>query len=165
MGFGGISIWQLLILLSFVVIPWIQYLVFQRIPILKDFVTFSGRVGRKKFWLFILFCIVVIYGSIGIANVTDSVVAIGLSVFLLFLSILPWFAMQVRRLHDANHSTWWILLYLIPGIGFIVLLIVYVQNGTKGQNKYGPDPKSDVDLESQKSKKTNSINSDSSESE
>ncbi len=57
------------------------------------------------------------------------------------LIILPNIALSVRRLHDTNRSGWWILLVLIPIIGFLVLLYFCVKNGTSGQNDFGYDPK------------------------
>ena len=54
---------------------------------------------------------------------------------------LPSLAVAVRRLHDTNRSGWWILLGLVPLVGFIVLIVFYAQAGNVGTNKYGPDPK------------------------
>ncbi len=50
-------------------------------------------------------------------------------------------AVSVRRLHDTDRSSWWILLGLIPFIGAIVLLVFMVLDGTRGDNRFGPDPK------------------------
>ena len=45
----------------------------------------------------------------------------------------------MARLHDRGHSAWWLLWYLLPPLGVVVLL---VQNGflrgDGGPNKYGP---------------------------
>jgi uncharacterized membrane protein YhaH (DUF805 family) len=41
-----------------------------------------------------------------------------------------------RRLHDANHSAFWLFLILLPVIGWIWLLVYYVQDGTPGPNKF-----------------------------
>ena len=48
---------------------------------------------------------------------------------------------MVRRLHDIDRTGWWILIYLIPLIGVIVLLVFALTPGTPGSNRYGPDPK------------------------
>jgi uncharacterized membrane protein YhaH (DUF805 family) len=56
--------------------------------------------------------------------------------------LLPTIAVTVRRLHDTDRTGWWILLGFIPVIGGIVLLVFYVLEGTRGPNRYGPDPKS-----------------------
>ena len=45
---------------------------------------------------------------------------------------------SIRRLHDTNRTGWWILIGLIPLIGFIVLLIFYLQESDPGENNYGP---------------------------
>ena len=57
------------------------------------------------------------------------------------LVFLPWWAVQFRRLHDTDRSAWWLLLLLIPVIGWLVILIFNCQRGTEGNNRFGPDPK------------------------
>jgi hypothetical protein len=47
----------------------------------------------------------------------------------------------VSSLHDTDRSAWWLLLLLIPVIGWLVILIFNCQNGTPGNNRFGPDPK------------------------
>ena len=54
--------------------------------------------------------------------------------------IIPAYTVAARRLHDIDRTAWWILINLIP-FGFFVLLIFYCQEGTKGENQYGADPK------------------------
>jgi len=55
--------------------------------------------------------------------------------------LIPTLAVSVRRLHDTGRSGWWILIVLIPFIGFIVMLVFMVLDGTPGQNQYGANPK------------------------
>jgi uncharacterized membrane protein YhaH (DUF805 family) len=55
--------------------------------------------------------------------------------------LLPSLGISVRRLHDTNRSGWWVLLGVIPVVGWLVLLYWYVQPGTTGDNQYGADPK------------------------
>ncbi|WP_256872527.1 DUF805 domain-containing protein, partial [Enterobacter cloacae] len=45
------------------------------------------------------------------------------------------------RLHDTDRSAWWLLLLLIPIIGWLIILIFNCQSGTPGENRFGPDPK------------------------
>ena len=48
--------------------------------------------------------------------------------------------MSVRRLHDTDHSGWWVLIGLIPIIGFIVLIVFYVRQSDPAENRFGPAP-------------------------
>jgi uncharacterized membrane protein YhaH (DUF805 family) len=63
-----------------------------------------------------------------------------LTLLLALGTIIPTIAVGVRRLHDVDKSGWWILLSLIPLIGGLILLFFYVQPGTPGPNRFGPDP-------------------------
>lgn len=58
-------------------------------------------------------------------------------------SLIPAIAVQVRRFHDQDRSGWFVLLNFIPYIGGIVVLVFMCLEGTKGPNRYGPDPKGD----------------------
>ena len=59
--------------------------------------------------------------------------------------LIPSLAVGVRRLHDTDRSGWWLLLSLIPVIGWIVLIIFFVLDSTPGENQYGPNPKNEAD--------------------
>ena len=54
---------------------------------------------------------------------------------------LPGLAVAVRRLHDVDRSGWWLLLAFVPLIGIIVLIVWWCTEGTRGPNRFGPDPK------------------------
>jgi uncharacterized membrane protein YhaH (DUF805 family) len=56
--------------------------------------------------------------------------------------LVPSIAVSVRRLHDIDRTGWWVLIGLVPLVGWIVLLVFHVQDGTPGPNRFGPDPKS-----------------------
>jgi uncharacterized membrane protein YhaH (DUF805 family) len=60
---------------------------------------------------------------------------VSLIVSLVFL--LPSIAVAVRRLHDTDRSGWWLLMFLLPLVGFIVLIVFLCQRGTQGQNRFG----------------------------
>ena len=51
--------------------------------------------------------------------------------------LLPSLAVGVRRLHDTDRSGWWLLIGLVPLIGFIVLIVFFVQKGTEKENRFG----------------------------
>lgn len=109
---------------------------------LRKYAEFTGRARRSEFWLFWLFTVV----AGGIAGVLDAmlfnlddfeplqaIVGLGL--------LIPSLAVGFRRLHDTDKTAWWMLLWLLPIIGWIALLVFYLTPGTAGPNKYGPDPK------------------------
>jgi uncharacterized membrane protein YhaH (DUF805 family) len=50
-------------------------------------------------------------------------------------------AVGARRLHDIGKSGWWLLISLIPVIGWILLLIFFVKDGQPGVNQWGSNPK------------------------
>ncbi len=87
------------------------------------------------------------------------------------VTLIPSIAVAVRRLHDTDRSGWWLMLYIGPyvlslvlnfagiangsaslqlasvavsAVGFVgalVLLVFMCLDGTRGLNRYGPDPK------------------------
>ncbi len=52
------------------------------------------------------------------------------------LLVFPYLNLIIRRLHDANFSAWWLLLYLIPQVGAIIMIIFMCLPETEGENKY-----------------------------
>lgn len=107
----------------------------------KNYALFSGRATRSAFWWFYLFTVIVAIAiSVveGIFGSPDVAVGVGLiSVIWTLAIILPILGLMVRRLHDANHTGWWILIAFIPLIGAIVLIVFWATAGTQGDNKYG----------------------------
>jgi len=109
------------------------------LEVLKKYAVFNGRARRKEYWFFVLFNSIINIVLSGIDSVTTGM---GLSVGLYTLAVLlPSIAVFVRRLHDTDRRGWWILIGLVPLIGWIVLLIFMVQDGKPGENQYGLNPK------------------------
>ena len=113
---------------------------------LKKYAVFSGRSRRKEYWYFILFAasISIVLNIIdGLIGAYERTAGVGLLSTIFSLAILiPSIAVTVRRLHDTDRSGWWVLISLVPLIGWIVLLVFTVQESTPGSNRYGPNPKS-----------------------
>ncbi|PWB70278.1 MAG: DUF805 domain-containing protein [Holophagae bacterium] len=111
--------------------------------VLKKYTEFKGRARRTEYWMFVLFNIII---SV-VLSIIDRVIGtpeMGLGILgtLYALAVLlPSLAVGVRRLHDTGRSGWWLLIGLIPCIGFIVLIIFTVQDSQAGDNQYGPNPK------------------------
>ena len=121
---------------------------------LKRYFDFAGRSRRKEYWMFFLF---VIIGSV-VAMILDTALGLGgttttssefgpgtasvsfnatggLLTLIYFLAmIIPGIAVAVRRVHDSDKSGWFVL---IPIYNLILMFV----EGTRGPNRFGPDPK------------------------
>ena len=106
----------------------------------KKYADFNGRANRREFWTFVLINIV-----IGMALVAATGDAAndqpGLLAMLFYLAaLLPTIAVSARRLHDTNRSGWWQLVSLVPLVGGLVMLVLYLLSGTPGANRFGEPP-------------------------
>jgi len=45
--------------------------------------------------------------------------------------LLPSLAVGSRRLHDTDRSAWFLLLWLVPVIGWIILIVWAIQEGNE----------------------------------
>ena len=104
----------------------------------------SGRATRSEYWWFQLFYFL-LCGGIGVVSVAAQqdlfIVLMGL---LVLLMICPLFCVQIRRLHDAGFSGWFVLLSLVPYLGGIALFVMTLLK-SDGDNKWGPNPRSSIE--------------------
>ena len=125
----------------------------------KRYFDFNGRSRRKEYWMFFLFVFIVEIIAFTMAfsqlplteeamiaaqnNGPGALSYLGLAILGIFglVTIIPSIAVQVRRFHDQDKSGWMVLLNFVPGIGGLIVLIFMCIEGTKGPNRYGPDPK------------------------
>jgi uncharacterized membrane protein YhaH (DUF805 family) len=104
------------------------------LTVLRKYAVFSGRARRSEYWSFSLINSVIL---ISLFAYTPEWVFHAYN----FAVLLPFFGVSVRRLHDADHSAWWLLIGLTPFFGGLVLLIFFLQDSSPGSNRYGPNPK------------------------
>lgn len=102
--------------------------------------SFSGRVGRKTYWMFFLGFMAVLFllvFAISLAGLNETTMS-GLIIVLYIPAIWMSLAVQVKRWHDRDKSGWWVLISFIPLIGPIW---AFVENGclagTSGENRFG----------------------------
>jgi uncharacterized membrane protein YhaH (DUF805 family) len=110
-------------------------------PPLRMFFGLSGRVSRRQFWLYgvlvLLGLAMLGHALLGIARVHARAADLIVNLLLLW----PALAVSVKRWHDRDKSGWWVLLNLLPVIGW---LWAWIDNGflrgTPGPNRFGEDP-------------------------
>lgn len=102
---------------------------------LSKYAQFSGRLSVGGYWRFFLvnFVIGIVLNLLGQAASIFAIVAIVYALALL----IPSLAAGVRRLHDTGKSGWYLLIGLIPIVGFIVLIVWFVKAGDPAGNQYG----------------------------
>ena len=103
--------------------------------------SFRGRINRKPYWMFILFVFIgmIITSAIDMATVgQDEGLA---SILFSLIALWPSAAMQIKRWHDRDKSGWWVLINIIPIIGFIWALVeTGFLSGTEDANRFGDNP-------------------------
>lgn len=116
----------------------------------KRFRDFKGVASKKEFWVFFIYCFVLIHlflvpgmlllyiqikadlaaidmgkAVLPLSETAPAVPFLMSIAFLLMLThLIPLLAVSVRRLHDIQKSAKWLLLLLIPMLGPIFLLIL-----------------------------------------
>ena len=102
------------------------------LEVLKKYTLFTGRARRREYWMFFLFSFIIAFV---LGFVEGLVHGPGIIASIFYLAILlPSIAVGIRRMHDTDHSGWWLL---VP----VVNLIFAVTEGTRGDNRFGSDPK------------------------
>lgn len=105
----------------------------------------EGRIPRSTYWYYILGYIAADF----LASFMDAILGTmdkgsGIGLFsgaLALVTIFTGVIVAIKRGHDRNHSTKWLLLCsLIPIFNLWVLIELAFLKGTDGDNNYGPDP-------------------------
>ncbi len=105
-----------------------------------NYANFQGRAMRPEYWWWALFVLVVVVILMILGNVVfgaDSAAGGVLVVLFALATVLPGLSVTVRRLHDTDHSGWWIFIQLVPVIGGLWFLYLMVIAGTPGPNRFG----------------------------
>lgn len=128
--------------MNVIVQPWVRY------------TDFRGRSTRTEFWLFHILIWIVLFAlallpmvATGVRDEEDTFILWFLPcLFLALGAIIPGLAVGVRRLHDSDQPGWLyavvvVTLLVIPLIGPVAMGVAGFLPGTKGENKYGADPR------------------------
>jgi uncharacterized membrane protein YhaH (DUF805 family) len=100
-----------------------------------------GRISRRSFWLWgvaaLLGLAILLHALLGIARVRAATAEHVVNLLLLW----PALAVSIKRWHDRDRSGWWVLLALVPVVGWLWMLVVNgFLPGTPAANRYGPPP-------------------------
>ena len=85
----------------------------------SNFFNFKGRSTRSAYWYFVLF-LVILEAVAGILDVAlFGLQTVGrISSIAGLATLIPSISVFVRRLHDISRTGWWLLIALIPIIGW-----------------------------------------------
>lgn len=109
------------------------------LKVIKNYVGFHGRAARKEYWMFVLINFIIAF-VIGFFEGLFDLPQFLSTLYTLFV-LLPSLAVGVRRLHDTGKSGWWLLISLVPFIGWIILIVFFCEDSKVAGDKYGPNPK------------------------
>ena len=126
----------------------------------KNYVNFSGRATVAEYWFVVVWNLIIGFATSALQKISgytawyDSLlefitfggefppiapfaIIAAIIVYMWELAnLLPGLALTVRRLHDVGKSGWYILMLLIPIVGWIFLLVALVKKSQPGRNQY-----------------------------
>ena len=103
--------------------------------VIKQYAVFDGRAGRPEYWWFFLInTIISVILDLVIPGATGQVLG---AIYALAV-LLPSIGVGIRRFHDTNRTGWWLLVSLVPLVGWIWIIVLLALAGDDGPNRYGP---------------------------
>ena len=108
---------------------------------LRIFLSVRGRVSRRTFWLYGVLSLLGLgllgHALLGIAGVEED----SIEVIVNLLLVWPAVAISAKRWQDRDRAPWWVLIPLVPVVGWLWALIDngFVR-GTPGPNRFGEPP-------------------------
>jgi uncharacterized membrane protein YhaH (DUF805 family) len=100
----------------------------------------QGRMRRTKYWIINL-CAGLLLLPVYLIKENDASMGVLIGMFIITI-LLAWigFATSIKRYHDLGKSGWFVLLQLIPIIGYAFIIYAAFFKGQEHDNKYGPNP-------------------------
>jgi len=136
-----------------------------RVIFLRYTPLFAGRCSRMLFFRFWAsgICIVIVVGLIvglfytpvfewvllvfydspdltGVIGLVLGLVVAGWFYYWFFLYSTVFCTISIKRLHDLNLSSWYFFLLGIPIVGLVFGLYLLFGKGSRGDNRFAPDP-------------------------
>ena len=112
---------------------------------LRKYFVIKGRASRSEYWfLQLLFTPLAMYVGFWSdpvsAGTIDPPPLYILSTIIVIFLFIPAITSQIRRFHDRDKSGWFILINFIPFVGWIIALVMLLDKGTPGKNRFGEYP-------------------------
>ena len=99
---------------------------------------FDGRLSRRAWWLWGVLL------PLGLGLYLTTVLRVagasaqGTEIAVNLLLLWPTVAVSIKRWHDRGKSGWWVLLALVPWVGWLWVLIENgLLRGDEGPNRFG----------------------------
>ena len=120
----------------------------QDVTLQEKFLTTSGRLNRWRYFVRAVILLVpeILLYIVAVATTPPNsppnyMAGVGLMLLLYGLIMLvPNVMLTIRRLHDLDLSGWFYLVFLIPFVNALFGFYALLAPGTRGPNRYGPDP-------------------------
>lgn len=111
--------------------------------ILKYLFSFEGRIGRLSYFLHMILApmilLSVIFSVFGLATKRFEEAIFGIIIGVFAVSISGMSA-ATRRCHDLNRSGWYQLWGFVPIYNLVIMIRLFFERGTIGDNRFGTDP-------------------------
>ncbi len=114
--------------------------------IVQMFFRYDNRLNRKRYIMRGLALIVgvtlaaAVLGIVfAVAGMSESTIGT-MGTLIGIAGAIPGLMLAVRRLHDLDRPTWWIVGNFVPLVNVLFSLYLLLAKGTAGPNQYGPDP-------------------------
>lgn len=105
------------------------------------FLGLRGRISRRTWWLYGVAALIGLHllgvTLLRIGGASADVAHMAMNVVLLW----PGIAVSVKRWHDRGKAGWWVLINLVPFVGWIWALVENgFLRGSPSPNRFGPPP-------------------------
>lgn len=113
----------------------------ERMPPQRLLFSLQGRISRRDFWIWGVLVLIAVAALLHALLRIAGVGARAAEGLVNLLVVWPAVAVSVKRWHDRDKSGWWVLISLVPVIGWLWALVeTGFLRGTPGPNRFGEDP-------------------------
>ncbi len=110
------------------------------------FFRYDNRLNRKRYIMRALALVVAVTLAAAVLGIVFAVAGMSestigtMGTLIGIAGAIPGLMLAVRRLHDLDRPTWWIVGNFVPIVNVLFSLYLLLAKGTAGPNQYGPDP-------------------------